>query len=124
MRAINMSKQAEWQDRVARSMKTFDVAGIDATHNEMIRKIEEKVAKSQARLEVALDKDGLKDFEIEKQAKRQRADAILRQFEQDLGLGARRPPRKKTMGAERGDAEQKDADAPAKTMGREKVGSR
>jgi phage shock protein A len=86
MRAISMSKQAEWQTKVAKTMQTFEVADIDHTHDEMIRKIEEKVAKSQARLEMALGSQKVEEIEIEKEAQRLQANETLKQFEIELGL--------------------------------------
>jgi len=128
MRAINMAKQAEWQDKVARTMKSFEVADIDQTHDEMIRKIEEKVAKSHARMEIALDSKGLDEFEIEKDAQRRRADEIVRQFELEMGLeNPEAAPTAKTLGprekapSEREPESESEKEAPAKSMGSEKV---
>src|SRR5215470_14047211 len=48
MDAIRDARRAQWQAKVADAMESFEVAGIDATHDEMIRKIEEEAEKIQA----------------------------------------------------------------------------
>src|SRR5262245_58895577 len=39
MNAIRDARRAQWQAKVADSMESFEVAGIDSTHDEMIRKV-------------------------------------------------------------------------------------
>src|SRR6188472_4375711 len=39
MNAIRDARRAKWQAKVADAMESFQVAGIDATHGEMLRKV-------------------------------------------------------------------------------------
>ncbi|MGQ5491157.1 hypothetical protein ACUH78_20170, partial [Thauera sp. ZXT1-4] len=40
MQATRDARRAKWQSKVADALESFEVAGIDATHDEMVRKIE------------------------------------------------------------------------------------
>src|SRR3954453_6020186 len=54
LNAIRDYRRAQWQKKVADSMESFEVAGISATHDEMVHKIEEQTAINEARMELAL----------------------------------------------------------------------
>src|SRR4051812_7842972 len=54
MNAIRDARRAKWQAKVADAMESFEVAGIDATHGEMLRKVEEQTALNEARMNLAL----------------------------------------------------------------------
>src|SRR5262249_2685677 len=54
-RALGAKRQAEWNEKVANVLSNFQFAGVDQTHDEMIRKIEEQTARSEAKLQMALD---------------------------------------------------------------------
>lgn len=86
MHAITKHKQAEWQKKVADAMESFEVSGIDATHDEMIQKIEEESALNEARMEMALDNIDSTGMEIEHEAEAIRANELLKQFELEMGL--------------------------------------
>jgi len=71
----------------------------------MIRKIEEQTARSEAKLQMALDgKQGSHIAAIEEDAKKIQAEETLRQFELEMGMAAQAAPseldalREKTMG--------------------------
>ncbi|MDP8224718.1 MAG: PspA/IM30 family protein [Candidatus Lernaella stagnicola] len=84
--AIAKHKQSEWQKKVADAMESFEVAGVDQTHDEMIDRIEQESALNQARLEMALDNIDVHSMEIEREAQEIQANEILKQFEMELGL--------------------------------------
>ncbi|MDF1664524.1 MAG: PspA/IM30 family protein [Planctomycetota bacterium] len=85
--ALNAKKKAEWQAKVADAMTSFSVTGVDATHEEMIRKIEESAAQSEAKLEIALENVGDNpSLELEQEARKLTANDTLLAFEQELGL--------------------------------------
>jgi phage shock protein A len=86
MNALNANKRAQWQAKVADAMEKFQVGGIDATHDEMVRKLEEKAAVSQAKLDMALDKVDAQGYKIEEEAKAIESNETLRQFELQMGL--------------------------------------
>jgi len=85
-RALSGKRQAEWQAKVADAMESFKVAGIDASHDEMVRKLEEDAAVAEGKLEVALG--NMPDIDIEKEAQAIQANETLRQFELDMGLAS------------------------------------
>lgn len=85
--ALNAKKKAEWQAKVADAMTSFSVTGVDATHDEMIRKIEEDVAQSEAKLEIALENVGENtSLQLEQEARKLTANDTLLAFEKELGL--------------------------------------
>lgn len=84
--ALNEARRAKWQSQVADAMASFQVAGIDATHDEMIRKVQQKSAVDQARLEMALDNIDVQGLKIEEDAEKIRADELVRQYKLEMGL--------------------------------------
>lgn len=86
MAAIQARRRAEWQSRVADAMESFKVAGIDATHDEMVRRVEREAAQKEARMIVALDNIDHQAVEIEREAQVLEANETLRQFEMQMGL--------------------------------------
>lgn len=127
LQVIQESKRAEWQEKVSRSMESFEIAGIDATHDEMIRKLKEKSALSEAKLEMALDNLGegqLDTIDIEEEARKIQANEILRQFEVELGIAPEKTDDDivKTIGSREEDKtkDSKQQNLPQKTMGEAK----
>ena len=91
LNAIRDYRRSQWQKKVADSMEQFDVAGISATHDEMVRKIEETTAVNEARMELAMgnvDQQGLK---IEEEADKLRAAELVKQFKVEMGLAPAAP---------------------------------
>jgi phage shock protein A len=86
MRAIRDHRRAQWQSKVADAMESFQVAGIDATHDEMVRKIEEKTALNEARMEMALDSVDHQAVQIEEEAEKIRAQELVKQFKVEMGM--------------------------------------
>ena len=84
--AIQEAKRAKWQKEVADAMEQFEVGGIDQTHDEMIRKIEEESAMSEARLDLALGKVDSDKMKIEEDANKMRAEELVRQFKVEMGM--------------------------------------
>ncbi len=103
MNAIRDHRRSKWQSQVADAMESFEVAGIDQTHDEMIRKIEEETAVKEARMEMALDSIDHEGIEIEEEAEKIRANELLKQFEVEMGVLP--------------EAESEKAEIPQKTMG-------
>lgn len=86
MEALRAARQSRWQAKVAAAMETFDVAGIDATHDEMVRKIEEQAALDGAQLDMALDNVDVTRARVEAEAERLRARELLAQFKTEMGI--------------------------------------
>jgi phage shock protein A len=85
-KALNSKRQAEWNDKVANAMASFQVAGIDQTHSEMVDKLEREAAQAEAKLEMAMDNLATEHYDIEQDAKKLQANETLRQFELEMGV--------------------------------------
>ena len=86
MTAIRDARRAKWQAKVADSLESFEVAGIDATHDEMVRKIEEQTAMNEARMQMALESVDHQKVTIEEEAEKIMAQELVKQFKVDMGL--------------------------------------
>ena len=101
MNAIRDYRRAQWQKKVADVMENFDVAGISATHDEMVNKIQEKTAMNEARMEMALGNVDSQKIKIEEEAEQLRANELVKQFKTEMGLiapEASSAPAQKTIG--------------------------
>src|SRR4029077_8732756 len=86
MQAIRDARRAKWQSKVADALESFEVAGIDATHDEMIRKIEEQTAFNEARMQMALDSVDGSSVRIEEEAEKIRARELVQRFKREMGV--------------------------------------
>jgi phage shock protein A len=84
--ALRAHERAKWQSKIADTMESFEVAGIDATHDEMLNRINEETAKNEARMEMALDSVDTDSFKIEEEAENIRASELVKQFKTEMGL--------------------------------------
>jgi phage shock protein A len=75
-RALGAKRQADWNEKVANTLANFQFAGVDQTHDEMIRKIEEQTARSEAKLAMAIESKG------------SAGTMALRQLEMEMGLAS------------------------------------
>ena len=100
-RALSAKRQADWNEKVADTLANFQVGGVDQTHDEMIRKIEQQAATSEAKLQMALDSKQVGNIAIEEDAKKIQAEETLRQFEMEMGLAAPEAMPKESSPAER-----------------------
>jgi phage shock protein A len=87
-KALSAKRQSEWNQKVANAMSSFQVAGIDQTHDEMIDKIERDAAQAEAKLEMAMDNVATDHYDIEQDARQLQANETLRQFELEMGVNA------------------------------------
>jgi len=104
MNAIRDARRAKWQSKVADAMESFEVAGIDATHDEMLRKVEEQTAVNEARMQMALESVDTQSLAIEEDAEKIQANELVKQFKMEMGLESPAPvsdvgaPAEKTIG--------------------------
>lgn len=84
--ALRAHERAKWQSKIADTMESFEVGGIDATHDEMLNRINEETAKNEARMEMALDSVDTESMKIEEQAENLRAADLVKQFKLEMGL--------------------------------------
>jgi phage shock protein A len=86
MQAIRDARRSKWQAKVADALESFSVAGIDSTHDEMVRKIEEQTAVNEARMEMALEGVDHQRVQIEEDAQKLQAQELVKQFKVEMGL--------------------------------------
>lgn len=86
LNAIRDHRRSQWQKKVADVMEQFEVTGISATHDEMVRKIEESTALNEARMEMALGNVDQQKVKIEEEAEKLRAEELVKQFKIEMGL--------------------------------------
>ena len=91
MSAIRDARRAQWQSKVADAMESFEVAGIDATHDEMLRKVQEKTAVNEARMQMALESVDHQTLQIEEDAEKLQAQELVKQFKMEMGLATPAP---------------------------------
>src|SRR5579871_4835836 len=101
LNAIRDYRRAQWQKKVADSMESFEIAGISATHDEMVQKIEEQTAVNEARMEMAMSNVDQQKVNVEEEAQQMQANELVKQFKAEMGLispQASPGPTQKTIG--------------------------
>lgn len=103
--ALQQYERAQWQAKIADAFEQFEVGGIDQTHDEMVRRLQEKSAKNEARLELALESIDTSRLKVDEEMERIQAKDSLARLKAELGLespsasdsssGAEREPRSK-----------------------------
>lgn len=83
--ALRAHERAQWQRKVADTMEQFEVSGLDQTHDEMIHRLNEETAHSEARMEMALDSVSAEEMQLEEDAERLRASELVDQFKLEMG---------------------------------------
>lgn len=83
--ALRASERAEWQSRVADALESFEMGGLDQTHNEMLNRLNEETARNEARMEIALESVDTETMEIEANAEKLRAQELVNQFKLEMG---------------------------------------
>ncbi|WP_457653046.1 PspA/IM30 family protein [Rhodocaloribacter sp.] len=113
--ALRAHERAKWQSKIADTLEQFEVAGIDATHDEMLNRLNEETARQEARMEMALDSIDTDAMRIEEDAQQIRAQELVKQFKLEMGMtdeGAETEPRLEVP--------EKQAEQGAKTIGKQR----
>lgn len=84
--ALQQYERAQWQAKIAEAFEQFEVGGIDQTHDEMVRRLQEKAAQYEARLEIALESIDTSRLKIEEEMERIQAKDSLSRLKAELGL--------------------------------------
>lgn len=85
--ALRAHERAKWQAKVADTLESFEVAGIDQTHDDMLTRLQEQTARNEARMEMALDSVDTVGLQIEEDAQKIRASELVKQFKLEMGVG-------------------------------------
>ena len=95
--ALRTHERAKWQAKIADTLEQFEVAGVDQTHSEMIRRVNEQSAKNEARMEMALDSVDTEAMQIEEDAQELQASELVKQFKLEMGIAE--PPARESAPA-------------------------
>lgn len=114
--ALRASERAEWQSKVADALESFEMGGMDQTHNEMVNRLNEQTAKNEARMEIALESVDTETMEIEANAEKLRAQELVSQFKQEMG----KEPAQKEKKVEVEKPAEKEKES-GKTVGRDRT---
>jgi len=85
--ALRAHERSEMQAKIADALEQFEVGGIDQTHNEMLNKINEKTAKNEAKVDLALESVDTTSIKVEEEAQKLRAMDLVNQYKIDMGVG-------------------------------------
>lgn len=118
--ALRASERAEWQSKVADALESFEMGGLDQTHQEMVNRLNERTAKNEARMEIALESVDTETMEIEANAEKLRAQELVNQFKQEMGKESASVKKEKTIEIEDDSESKKESQ---KTIGKEKTKS-
>src|SRR5690606_12277362 len=89
--ALRAHERAKWQAKIADTLEQFEVAGVDATHDEMLNRVNEMTARNEARMEMALDSIDTEALQIEEDAQEIQAAELVKQFKLEMGLAEPAP---------------------------------
>lgn len=84
--ALRAHERAKWQAKIADTLESFEVGGIDQTHQEMVNRVNEQTAKNEARMEMALDSVDTTSMKIDEEAEKIRASELVKQFKLEMGM--------------------------------------
>ncbi|MEN3040935.1 MAG: PspA/IM30 family protein [Bacteroidia bacterium] len=84
--ALQQYERAKWQAKIADAFEQFEVGGIDQTHDEMVRRLQEKSAAYEARLELALESIDTSRLKVDEEMERIQARESLARLKAELGL--------------------------------------
>jgi phage shock protein A len=85
-RAISEARAAKWKSELADVFESYEVAGVDSTHQEMVEKLREKTAMADGKIMAAVESVDMKTIEMEEKAQAIEGQELLKQFKLDLGL--------------------------------------
>lgn len=103
--ALQQYERAKWQAKIAEVFEQFEVGGIDQTHDEMVKRLQEKSAQYEARLELAIESVDTSRLKIDEEMERIQAKESLARLKAELGLSEpasapSEPPRSEKEGKE------------------------
>jgi phage shock protein A len=117
MAAIKQAEAAKWKNELADVFQSFEVAGVDATHQEMIEKLKERSAMAEGKIASAVESMDITSIELEEKAQALEGQDLLRQFKLEMGLDKAAP----AATAAPSEEQQKALEEFKKTIGPEKT---
>ncbi|WP_022835793.1 PspA/IM30 family protein [Salisaeta longa] len=120
--ALRAHERAKWQAEIADTLEQFEVGGMDQTHDEMIQQLDEQTAKNEARMELALDSMDTERMQIEEDAEKLRAQEVVKQMRNEMGLGNGKQATEDTAAADRLELpDEKESADEVKTIGKNRT---
>lgn len=116
--ALRAHERAQWQAKIADTLEQFEVGGIDQTHQDMINRLNEETAKSEARMELALDSVDSEALKIEEDAQAIQAAELVKQMKLEMGLESSSATSEPEL-----QIPEEPADEAVKTAGRQRTSS-
>src|SRR5207247_1209827 len=101
MAAIRDAEANQWKSELADVFEKFEVAGVDASYDEMLGKLRQKNAEAEGRLAMAAESVDAKSVAIDEQAEALEGKELFKNFQMDMGLasdGSKTEDAKKTIG--------------------------
>ena len=86
MRAIKEAEASKWKGELADAFEQFEVAGVDASYDEIIGKLRQKSAEAEGRISMAADSIDMKSIEVEEKAASIEGKELLKQFQMEMGM--------------------------------------
>jgi len=118
--ALRRHERAQWRAEIADTMEQFEVSGLDQTHDEMVRRLDEESAKNEARMEMALDSVDTEALQIEEDAEELRAQQVVDEFKAEMGMTDAKEAEQES-GEETIDLpEDEEVEEPSKTIGKQR----
>ncbi|HAH07690.1 MAG TPA: hypothetical protein DCM05_14400 [Elusimicrobia bacterium] len=105
MAAIRDVEASKWKSELADTFEQFEVAGVDATHEEMVGKLRQKTAEAEGRLAMAAESVDAKAMEVDMKAENLEGEALFKSFQMEMGV------------ADSGEAGDEKKDEAQKTIG-------
>lgn len=82
--AVHESERSQGMARLADTLQSFDVNGLDATHRDMVSRLRNQSAHAEAQLDLATDQLNVDTYRLELEAEHIRAQAILDEFRAEV----------------------------------------
>ena len=102
MQAIRDAEASKWKSELADVFEKFEVAGVDASYDEMLGKVKQKNAEAEGRLAMAADSIDTKAMEIDEKAEQLEGQELFKSFQTEMGVAAdgdgKKEEAKKTTG--------------------------
>jgi len=113
MAAIRDAEATKWKSELADVFEQFEVAGTDATYDEMLGKLRQKSAEAEGRLAMAAESVDQKAIDIDEKAEALEGQELFKNFQMEMGIsdsgGAaddKKAQAEKTIGAKDAQKEQ------------------
>lgn len=102
MAAIRDAESSKWKSELADVFEQFEVAGVDASYDEMLGKLRNKNAEAEGRLAMAADSVDSKAAQIDETAENLEGQELFRNFQMEMGVESaasdKKEDAKKTIG--------------------------